>query len=301
MSRIGRTFLVFVLFLFPVLLGLFRLGPQEAQAFSTGATGLSGNPGAGGGDYCVLCHSGGIVPNVVIAGPAVVDAGTTNSYTLTIVGGQQAGGGLDVSVTGGALIQTDAGTQLAVGEITHTMPRMADMFGRVTFLFDWQAPTAPGVYTIYGAGNSVNLNMNFQGDNAALANLDVVVNAAAGQTPGESSGEMLAMLEVSNYDGATGDISISFESPCEAVDNNIYYGALADVSTYGWSGESCGVGTGGTASFNPGPGSFFFVVVGIDGIDEGSYGKATGDTERPPFAGNLCGAVQTLVDACDLP
>jgi hypothetical protein len=37
----------------------------------------------------------------------------------------------------------------------------------------------------------------------------------------------------------------------------------------------CGIGTSGSFSgFDPGPGNHYFVVVGNDGIQEGSYGHS---------------------------
>ena len=77
-------------------------------------------------------------------------------------------------------------------------------------------------------------------------------------------------------------------------------GPLDLVSSYGWTGEVCDIGTSGVHNgFDPGPGSFFFVVVGNDDLDEGSYGRNGGGTERPAHAGNLCGQVQTLAGTCN--
>ena len=70
---------------------------DRIDAFSSGLLGYSGNPATNGGSYCNHCHNTGIVPIVSLTGPAVVTPGSTNVYTLTISGGQQAAGGLDVS------------------------------------------------------------------------------------------------------------------------------------------------------------------------------------------------------------
>jgi hypothetical protein len=109
---------------------------------------------------------------------------------------------------------------------------------------------------------------------------------------------------VTGYDRDTGEIAIGYEPACAATETNIYFGPLALVSSHAWSGEVCSIGTSGSyAGFDPGTGSYFFVVVGTEGADEGPYGRLRlpdGSTpERPPFAGNACGQVQTLADTCN--
>jgi subtilisin-like proprotein convertase family protein len=114
-------------------------------------------------------------------------------------------------------------------------------------------------------------------------------------TPGESSGASYAPLRVTGRDDVTGDISLSFETACGATSNNIYFGPLSAVGSAGWSGEDCAIGTGPTYDyFNPGTGSYFFVVVGNDGSAEGSYGSL-----RPPYGADSCGQTQTLMNSCD--
>ena len=277
------------------------LALPPAMAYPWGISGYSGNPASNLGAYCTECHSGGIVPAVSIAGPALVTSGSMNAYQLRITGGQSIAGGLDVSADGGTLIASDPGTDTQSGggvgtEITHTKPRDA-VAGRVVFNFTWQAPATPGTYTIYGAGNSVNLASGPSGDNAATTSFQVTVEGAAGM-PGETSEPTLQALLATAYDNVTGNISVSFQTGCDTDDNNIYYGPLSQVSTLGYSGEVCAVGTAGTAVFDPGAGSFFFLVVGNYALDEGSYGRASGSAERTPFLGNLCGEAQDLSASC---
>jgi hypothetical protein len=52
------------------------------------------------------------------------------------------------------------------------------------------------------------------------------------------------------------------------------------VSSYGFSGHVCDVGTGGTTDFGLPDGSFFFVIVGDDDTVEGTDGTRA---ERPPM------------------
>jgi hypothetical protein len=278
-----------------VALALGLVGPAAAE--SLGIAGYSGEFGVD----CNACHSGGTVPSVTITGPLQVPVGTIATYELKIVSGdlQQTHGGLDVSDTDGTLIATEAGTEILSGELVHSAPREQNASREVIFRFDWQAPAAPGQVTLYGAGNSVNNAQALLGDAAATDTLTVDVLVA---TPGESSGPGLAPLLVTAFDKETEELTVSFETACETTGNNVYFGPLDQVSNYVWSGAECNVGDAGTASFNPGLGSFFFLIVGNRHADEGSYGRADDadpKSERPPYDPNPCGPTQTLAATCD--
>lgn len=133
----------------------------------------------------------------------------------------------------------------------------------------------------------------------------LAISPAFGQTttPGETSGVPLAPLVVTELDPVSGRLSLSYQTGCGTVDNNIYYGPLDRVSSLAWAGEVCGIGRNGAyGGFDPGPGSWFFVMVGNDGQNEGSYGKALlpggSQPERPPFSGSACGVAQSLSHTC---
>ncbi len=107
-------------------------------------------------------------------------------------------------------------------------------------------------------------------------------------TVGETSGPLAQMI-VGPFDGSTGTLSISYASACLATANTIEYGDLNDTGAY-WVGQQCGVGTSGSYDWVlPGgaPNDLFFVIVGNEGLNEGSYGLARGvvtpgvETERP--------------------
>ena len=83
---------------------------------------------------------------------------------------QQTAAGLDVAVTAGVLASLGSDTQVMNGEITHTGPKANNGAGVAVFTFSWTAPDAPGVVTMYAAGNSVNQNALNTGD---LPNTDV--------------------------------------------------------------------------------------------------------------------------------
>jgi len=121
-------------------------------------------------------------------------------------------------------------------------------------------------------------------------------------TPGEATD-----LLVTGFDAATGDISISYGPACSASNHHIEFGRLEDVATLTYSGQVCGIGTSGAyGSFNPGTGSWFFLVVGDDGVGtEGSYGTSLiGGTpvERPEdLLDPVCSFTQDLSQRCDGP
>jgi hypothetical protein len=286
--------------LLTVGVGLLFAATSAVEASSNGISGFSGDPSTGG-LYCNECHTGGVVPTVTLGGPTTVAPGTTNTYTLTITGGQSTEGGLDVSASSGALSVNpgESGMQLLNSEITHTAPRPAQGFPRrVLWSFDWTAPAAPGSATLYGAGNSTNGAQGSNGDAPAITTLQVTVAGAAG-TPGETSEPGIHQpLLVTGYNNLTGEISISYEGSCETDQNNIYYGPLADVSSWNWTDQVCDIGTTGTGAFTPFGESIFFVVVGNKNGDEGSYGRSSAGLERSPTLLNVCGETQDLSSTC---
>jgi len=286
-----------VVFVVP-LVAATLVGPRPVEAYSSGIFGRSGNPATNGGTTCNSCHNGGTAPTVTIAGPSTVAPLSSNTYALKISGGQEIAGGLDVSATSGTLGVTDIGTQLLSGEITHDNPRNAAADGSVTFTFQWTAPSSAGSATLYAAGNSVDLSGSSSGDRAGTASKAITV-ASTSSGPGEASGERLAPLRVTGFDRSTGTISISYDAPCGATDHAIVWGPLAQVSSYGWNGQACGIGISGTASFAPGPGNRFFVVVARGNATEGSYGTDDAGSERPPFGAGACGATYDLAGRCD--
>ena len=110
-------------------------------------------------------------------------------------------------------------------------------------------------------------------------------------------------LRVSGIDPSTGDLSISYRPACGASDHNIVWGPLSNVSQYAYTGQDCSIGAGGTYDqFNPGAGSFFFVVVGTGPAGtEGSYGTDDTWTERPEdLLDPACLFTQDLSFSCDV-
>ena len=162
-----------------ILIGFyFCLAANLAHASSSGISGFSGKNGS----TCNSCHGGGLAPTVALTGPSSVTSGSTNTYTLTITGGSEIAGGLDVAASGGSFAILDAVyTKLSNGEIVNSQPKRVDANAAVVWTFNWTAPTvtASTTYTLYSAGNSVNLNGGTSGDNANTSNLTITVTPPA--------------------------------------------------------------------------------------------------------------------------
>jgi hypothetical protein len=121
-----------------------------------------------------------------------------------------------------------------------------------------------------------------------------------GGTPGETSTAGGGQMLVTSFDKGTGEVSISYAPACGASDHTAYTGNLASVSTYAWDQAVCSLGTSGTATFQPGAGSRFFVVVGNNGVVEGSYGLDGNGAERPEDTEtvSICSHEQDLTLTC---
>jgi hypothetical protein len=145
------------------------------------------------------------------------------------------------------------------------------------------------------AGSSIGLDND---GNGVYDENDPACSATSG-TPGEA-GAQGSWLTVTAYDDASGNVSVAYGAACNAADHTIEYGPLADVSTYGYSGQACGLGNTGTATFTLPAGSYFFVVVANDGNVEGSYGTDGAAVERPEdTVSTACPVPQDLSARCD--
>lgn len=125
---------------------------------------------------------------------------------------------------------------------------------------------------------------------------------AAAATPGEVSRGGLPQLLVTAHDPAARLMTISYGPACTATGNTIYYGPLSAVSTYGYSGQQCGIGNSGSYGWNypASPASIFFLVAGRNEGNEGSYGKSSAGLERPSYTANgTCPLPQDLARRCE--
>lgn len=152
-----------------------------AEASQFGRNGFSGNPGTNAGATCTACHAtGATLPALSISGPTSVAAGSTHEYIALLTGGPGVTGGLNVSSTdaSGTLLPVDSDLQSIGGEVSHTAPK-AFTAGQVEFRFEWTAPAFNGVYTLYGAGNSTDGQLDLLSDAIDTDSLAVTVSGGA--------------------------------------------------------------------------------------------------------------------------
>jgi hypothetical protein len=142
---------------------------EAALATSTGRTGASitGCGCHGAAASATTTSTFGAAPLSVLPGQAV-----PLTFSVSSTNALRVAGGLNVSATGGSWT-AGSDTQVLAGQITHTAPQPFTA-GAVTFDFTWNAPATEGTYTLYGAGNAVNLNGFATGDGWDLAPLLVI-------------------------------------------------------------------------------------------------------------------------------
>ena len=149
------------------------------------------------------------------------------------------------------------------------------------------------VVLAYCCGDTTCEDIEALGNCPADCTVPVPGEAAAGGT-----------LLVTGHDPLTGTVSISFGVPCGAADHTIQYAELtpANLQGYNWAGQVCNIGAAGNYDWlTPGtPSTMFFVVVGNNGIEEGSYGKSSYGFERSGDTVSIdCPMVQNLQYTCD--
>ena len=156
------------------LAGFLLLIPVSSLAFSGGITGNSGNPDST--STCSNCHSGGVAPTVNLTGPASVEAGSSNSYTLSMSGGQNNIGGLNISASAGSLNSTDSNLGINSGELVHI--QSINVGNAIEWTFDFTAPTNIGTVTIYATALSADGDSSTSGDASGLIQLIIEVTPA---------------------------------------------------------------------------------------------------------------------------
>jgi hypothetical protein len=157
------------------------LRPAPAAAFPTGETLHSGKQGV----TCNVCHSGGVAPGVSFTGPSELGVGATGMYHFEVqsMAAKQRAAGFNVAASDGTLgVLPGQDEQLIGSELTHMMPQ-ANVNMVAGWDFTWTAPSAAGTYTLFGAGNSVNLNGLPTGDRASATTFMVMVDEADSPTP----------------------------------------------------------------------------------------------------------------------
>ncbi len=134
------------------------------------------------------------------------------------------------------------------------------------------------------------------------ANQIVTLSPATPGAPGQSSAPETPSQQLrASHNDTTGLIDVSYSPACAASNHTIYYGELAQVGSYGYTGAACGRGASGATSFDPGGlANAFFLIVGNTGLVEGSYGRRSSALERPEDSATPgCDLPQDLSAACD--
>jgi len=148
-----------------LLLSLAYLSP--AFAYSGGVTGQA----------CTNCHGGEGTAQITLTGLDEVLAGSTNTYTLTILDGPLEEGGLNVWVDDGILGLITGGTRIENGEITHSSPQVGDGSSAISWDISWTAPTVDGIYNLMAQAVSSNDAQGNNGDWVGMTSLAVTVAA----------------------------------------------------------------------------------------------------------------------------
>ena len=103
-------------------------------------------------------------------------------------------------------------------------------------------------------------------------------------------------MMTATYD-KTGDlITINWQPTCSADNHAAFFGALGGFSSY--THAECVMGVSGSQSVTPPPGNVFWVVVGVNGSREGTFGVKSDLNERPSDGAALCGYSQDLSATC---
>ena len=173
-------------------------------------------------------------------------------------------------------------------------------------------PGAPytGVLGPYG-GQSIKLRWRFSSDGGVVGQgwwIDDV-NITNALTPGTCSAgtapspkEASANGAMKAARGAGTAVDVTYAPGCGTLDNAVYWGIGPIAGAPAWTSSACAVGNSGHATFDPGnpaPDSFFyFVIVGQNATQEGSYGSTTSG-ERPEAIGvGACDKPQQLAGTC---
>jgi hypothetical protein len=150
--------------------------------------------------------------------------------------------------------------------------------------YDWHVPLATGSHGV--RIKVIAVDDRFQ-DSSDTRDVSILTGSPG---PGEASvtGSLTA------HRGAGTSVLVDYTPACAATDHAVYWGAGPITGGLAWTAATCGLGTDGTSSFDPGnppPGVLiYFVIVGQNATSEGSYGRSSAGAERPEAVG---------VGACD--
>lgn len=173
--------------------GGFMTIALAASPVAARISGIAGYSGKENGLYCSNagfgCHSTLDTtrpPLVRFEGPTQVDPGVEVTYRFIVtsqVPAVQVQAGFNVAASAGDLDVVSGQSEKLLKrpsdpsqfELTHTQPRDNDTSNEASWEFTWRAPTTPGEYVLFGAGNSVDASATSDGDEAAITTLMIAV------------------------------------------------------------------------------------------------------------------------------
>jgi hypothetical protein len=131
--------------------------------------------------------------------------------------------------------------------------------------------------------------------NPIIASETACVFPLAGSNPKEAS--PLEDLRAQHGTGAA--VNVTYTPACGATQHTVYAGNLNTLGTSGivWSQRACSLGASGSLSFTP-TGNAYFVVVGNNGTNEGSYGQTSSGERLPAGVGTPCAYTQSFSGSC---
>lgn len=243
---------------------------------------------------------------------ANLDLDTTNDEMIVV-------NGTELIREGGTLRDIDPFHFTAFG--TSTAPVLIDDVGNVLWFGDWDDPTTTvdtGLFlnntlivregdTLPGGGV---LTTIASGDESLVMSDDGHYIVFEGTVTTDIARNAALRIEVTAPPPVRGmtasraangvDIDLTWDAvTCPAQEYNVFYGNLADVATYTYSGQTCALGTTGTATFAAPEGDLFFLVVAQNGSIEGAHGFDGTGKAVPASAGGQCGAsIQIRSDRC---
>lgn len=114
-----------------------------------------------------FCH--GETPSsaiqVVIEGPESLGTGEVGTYLLHVIKDTNVAAGINVATFFGDLIVGDSlEQQILESELTHSVPKFSSDGDSVSWVFHYRAPEVSLYDTLYAVGNSVNMNLDPEGD-----------------------------------------------------------------------------------------------------------------------------------------
>lgn len=139
---------------------IFTLSYYNVFASSAGRTGRTLKTSTTG----CSCHgTNDAMTSVVISGPALVAAGSVNTYVLTINRAFQTGAGCDIAARTGLLSPVSTSIRLSGNELTHNY-NIPMTNNSVDIIFSYTAPLTATIDTIFATGNATNSNSMNSGD-----------------------------------------------------------------------------------------------------------------------------------------